>query len=110
MEVITIETIVWVKLNQRLTAMEELLLSNADTLSQIKKQLNQPKCTSEFIYLEDALVKYKISRQTIQNKVNKYKIMKQKRGKRTLLNEEQLINALNKKEPIPQIFKKQKAA
>ena len=100
MEVVTIDSRVWIELNQRLGSMEVLLLS---FVTEIRNKSNhQPYSNiSNHIYLEDALIKHKISRVTINKKIKKYKIEKEKRGRRVVINEDQLIAALKKKEPKP---------
>lgn len=54
-----------------------------------------------YIFLEDALIKHKVSRSTIQKKVHKYQIPTFRIGKRLKIEEFQLIASLKKGEPKP---------
>lgn len=104
MKVVQIEYDEFQKLVNEVASLKALLLSFAPN-----KVNPEPLYNTGFIYIEDALYKYKISRTTINKKMKKYKIPKKKRGKRVLVNEDALIASLEKKEPAPK-FNKQKAA
>lgn len=104
MKVMVIDSADFDKLLVEVASLKSLLLSIANT-----KTNPEPSCSNGFIYIEDALLKYKISRTTINKKMRKYKIPKTKRGKRVLVDEALLIASLEKKEPPPK-FNKQKAA
>jgi hypothetical protein len=49
---------------------------------------------------------FQISHVTVDYKIRKYGITRQKAGKKLLLNRQELIKALNEPEPIPRIFDK----
>jgi hypothetical protein len=98
-------------MKQVLIAYDDLkdLHQKIDALTEIVMELKNSKATNQSGYItsEEAQERFKLSRETISKRVNKYKVETLPlAGTRKLINEAQLILALQIKQPVPNIAKK----
>jgi len=98
--IILIEGQIFKSWDSRFTNMEQLILSLAKKLEEINPSTLQSS-VPDFISIEDASKKYKISRVTINNKIKKFKELKKRdidrlqSGNYFLINEAELQEAIN---------------
>lgn len=111
MEVVTIESSIWKRLNQKLEFLTELVMSLKE---QQQKQVKASPLSAEtaFIRVREAIKKYGVNRTTLNSYCKEYTIKRLHSGKENLIHEIELIEALKKgrKNKLDLCFLKRKKA
>ena len=97
--IILIEGQIFKSWDSRFTNMEQLILSLAKKLDKINPSVSQSN-VPDFISIEDASKKYKISRVTINNKIKLFQKIKKKEIDRLQSGNYYLINEVELQEAI----------
>lgn len=102
MEVITLESNAFKHLVKRLENIEQMILSQTKLIKQDKEALNniQP----EFISREQAAREFQLSTVTVDKKIKKFGVSRQKSGSKSLLNRLDFIKALREPDPFLKVI------
>jgi len=106
MEVITLESNAFKHLVKRLENIEQMMLSQTKLIKQDKEALNNRQ--PEFISREQASAEFQISLVTVDKKIKKFEVSRQKSGSKSLLSRLEFITALTQPDPFLKVINKGK--